>query len=264
MDRDRSLMSSSLAIGVAVGLVVALFGFTGSWSRLEHAVCEDRGQVADEFFFLPAVLVNSPYGGQGWGNGTIPAGFPAGPGYPDRGATLGIASPNGTASAAFFGVNLSFDRLANGTSWGVGPDSRCSEAFSVTPVYVRGHGIGGLTVPVPSNITQRGEATSMNFSSFTGQPGSPIWNNSFWSSNTANITTCASSRMDRNLTAPQLPIEIPFSYSGVHYRLQFTLPFVQSYHYIFPGNFGTWAVDNLSAPGGPGGGWAFDYLGPCV
>src|SRR5208282_1100525 len=264
MNHRRGLRPSSLATGVAAGLVVALLGFSGSWNPLEHPVCTDRGQVAVEYFYLPAVLVNSPYGGQGWGNGTIPAGYPAGPGYPNLRAALGIASPNGTASAPFFGVNLSFDRLANATSWGIGPDAHCSEPFSVTPLHVEGAGIAGLTVPVPNNITQRGEATSMNFSGFPGPPDSPVWNNSFWSANTGNLTTCSSSRVDRNVSAPQLPIVIPFSYAGIHYKLQYTLPFVQSYHYIFPGNFGTWAVDNLSAPGGPGGGWAFNYLGPCV
>jgi len=40
------------------------------------------------------------------------------------------------------------------------------------------------------------------------------------------------------------------------------LPFTEQYHYSFPANFGTWQVDNLSAPGGSGGGWAFSYS-PC-
>jgi len=39
--------------------------------------------------------------------------------------------------------------------------------------------------------------------------------------------------------------------------------YTATWSYWFPPDFGTWQIDNLSAPGGPGGGWAFNFVGHC-
>jgi hypothetical protein len=119
-------------------------------------------------------------------------------------------------------------------------------------------------IQVTSNLTDQGEATTVNFSGqFNGTPTVPIWNNGFTASNSPNLTTCDHAGATRNVTSYGLPLDIPVSIGGVHLVIPYVFPFTDTFQYSFPIN-GTWAVDNLSEPGGPGGGWAFDYLGPCV
>jgi hypothetical protein len=60
----------------------------------------------------------------------------------------------------------------------------------------------------------------------------------------------------------RLTVWFPVSLSDRTVQVPFIIPVTESYHYTFPANFGIWEVDNLSAPGGPGGGWAFSYE-PC-
>jgi hypothetical protein len=256
----------SAAAGVAVGLAVSLAGVSGSLSPFEHAVCVDRGQVSLGYYFLPAVLVNSPYGGRGWGNGTIAADYPGGPGYPsDRGA-YGGGSLNGTAEEIWFMVNLSILGFANATEWGLGQNHLCSRGFSVLPLppYI-GPGFGGWGITVVNNLTDSGEAGSANFSgNFAGSPQSPIWNNGFTAANAPSVSTCNnSSPVSRYVQVPGPTVLVPFTESRAHLQASYTLPFAEGFHYVFPPRFGTWAVDNLSAPGGPGGGWAFAYA-PCA
>ncbi|MGC2034334.1 MAG: hypothetical protein WA761_02675 [Thermoplasmata archaeon] len=59
-----------------------------------------------------------------------------------------------------------------------------------------------------------------------------------------------------------LPVKLLFTENEQNFSVPYVLPFTEQYTYTFPANFGTWQVDNLSAPGGPGGGWAFSYS-PC-
>ena len=266
MARHPRIAPTSTAIGVVLGIVVALMGLSGSWNPVEHALCADRGQVSLEYFLLPAVLVNSPYGGGGWGNGSMAASFPGSPGYPTYPGSYGGGSANGTVGETWFSVNLSIHKLVNETGIGLGPSRSCGQAFSVTPVPSNlGRGFGGWSVPVVSNLTDRGEATFANFSGyFSGNPLSPIWNNGFSSSNAPNVSTCSSGLpLNIYIRAPGPSVQVPFSESGNSLATTYTLPFAEDFHYLFPADFGTWAVDNLSSPGGPGGGWAFDYLGPC-
>jgi hypothetical protein len=257
----------SVVVGVAAGVVLALGGLSGSWNLLEHTICADQGQVSLEYFFLPALLVNSPYGGLAWGNGSMAASFPGGPGYPTYPGAYGGGSSNGTVGEVWFSVNLSIHGQANETEIGPGPSRDCTRPFSVFPVpaYL-GRGFGGWEIQVPSNLTDMGEATSANFSGlFEGNPLSPIWNNGFTSSNAPNVSTCTNSTpLNLLIQVPGPSVQIPFSESGNPLVTSYILPFTESFHYLFPPRFGIWAVDNLSTPGGPGGGWAFDYLGPCT
>jgi hypothetical protein len=57
-------------------------------------------------------------------------------------------------------------------------------------------------------------------------------------------------------------VEIPFPYDGSIRVVNATVTVTADFEYTFPSDSGVWGVDNLSAPGGPGGGWAFSYT-PC-
>ena len=76
------------------------------------------------------------------------------------------------------------------------------------------------------------------------------------------IDTCGQSTQYRNATSTHITIGIGFEYRGSWHVVDSVLMVPTHYFYIFPANVGSWAVDNLSAPGGPGGGWAFSYS-PC-
>ncbi len=213
---------------------------------------------------MPAILVNSPFRGVANGTGILAASFPGGPGYPTHGGDYGIGGPNGTANGAFFAVNLSIRNLANVSEWGPGQNAPCSLPLAVLPEPPPRGTSTGLTIPVPSNLTDQGEATTVNLSGlFIGSQNVPSWNNAFTWSNSPNVSTCGRAGETLNVSSYGLHVGFPVTLGGIHWIVPFVLPFKETYRYSFPSN-GTWAIDNLSEPGGPGGGWAFDYLGPCV
>ncbi len=214
--------------------------------------------------FLPAVLVNSPYAGEGWGNGTIPEGYPAGPGQPNHTAMLGGGAINGTMTAVFFSVGLTIEKYSNASFLGYGSNTPCSQPYQVIPHSEGADGPVGWPVAVPTNISDEGEATTVNLSaSFSGDPGTPTWANGFVTDNAPTISTCGASGRNVSVISEGLTLWISFALDRVNETVRYVLPFAESFHYYFPPNFGTWAIDNLSTPKGPGGGWAFDYLGSC-
>jgi len=111
-------------------------------------------------------------------------------------------------------------------------------------------------------MNDAGVPTWVNFTGFQGKPASPVFIDNFAVANRGNVSTCGTSAQNLLTFATSVAVRIPFSVGNQNYTLAYTIPFLLSYHYLFPGNFGTWQIDNLSAPGGPGGGWAFSYS-PC-
>ena len=103
----------------------------------------------------------------------------------------------------------------------------------------------------------------VNLTQFPGD-ASPYFSNGFYYANEQNISTCGRGTEGVNVTSSYLTVWVPFSYDGKNYTQPLILPYIQSFHYSFPGRVGNWQVDNLSAPGGPGGGWAFNYVGSCT
>lgn len=254
----RTLLVVVVATAILLGLTVPTLAL--GWAPMLHWKCTTGTKIGTEYAFLPEALVNSPYGGAA--NGT---GSPKQAGYPG-GLGGGTGSLNGTVGVAFFAVNLSLFTLVNVTAWGPGTNTRCSQPMVVIPSAPPGGGLvsAGAGVPVPSNQSDQDEATTVNVSGFAGSPVAPIWDNGFHSANEPSLSTCDASAVHTSVAAPGPQLLIPFNDSGVVREVPYTLPFWEHYTYFFPADFGSWAIDNLSSPGGPGGGWAFDFLGACA
>jgi hypothetical protein len=73
------------------------------------------------------------------------------------------------------------------------------------------------------------------------------------------VNTCGRSAQTLGLSSNQLTVGIPIVQGGRNITVPATVDIYTSYTYHFPANGGIWLIDNLSAPGGPGGGWAFSY-----
>jgi hypothetical protein len=120
-------------------------------------------------------------------------------------------------------------------------------------------------VKVQNNLSDQGEASSVLFTPYGGYASLPVlFNNGFTIANHVAISTCDTSAKSVPLpgNSATLKVRVQFTSNSLNRTAPMVLPFVESYDYFFPANFGSWQIDNLSAPGGPGGGWAFSYS-PC-
>jgi hypothetical protein len=247
------------AIVLVAGLVASTF--VGPWAPAAHWTCVDKTRIAAGVAFYPVVLVNSPFGGRGWANGSISQNFP---GF--GGVSESSFSWNGTSTGTFNDVNITIYRTASMLAPGPGFNTPCAGVLAAVPsqapflvTYA------GFTVEVPSNLTDQGESTSLPFTSYANYTNLPVmFNNSFTQSNLPSITTCGGPAQYEPVgtTSHTLSIRVQYMADGTTQTTLMVLPFAESYDYLFPADFGTWQIDNLSAPGGPGGGWAFSYS-PC-
>jgi hypothetical protein len=87
------------------------------------------------------------------------------------------------------------------------------------------------------------------------------YNNSFARA-TNFVSTCGTNPKSVTFSSDRIDIGIPFQLNGTNESVQVSVYPSMTFSYTFPADTGVWQVDNLSAPGGPGGGWAFSYL-PC-
>jgi hypothetical protein len=93
-------------------------------------------------------------------------------------------------------------------------------------------------------------------------PYAPLgYNNSYYSA-TSTISTCGVGEVVRSVRSNHVDLRLFFQLNGTSRRLLVPFETSTNYTYFFPANTGIWKVDNLSAPGGPGGGWAFSFT-PC-
>jgi len=244
-----------LGVAIVVLIVVlALPTWVGGWAPLAHWTCQRGSDVANETVQIPSLLLNSPYGGRVWGNVTFPLGFLP---FGLVGESTGDA--NGGADWAGFQSNITVSTVENQTVWGPGSNVRCSEPFSVSLSPI-GNPSLGITLLGAGNLSDQHEPTVL----FPGYVNTIYFLNGFEAANSENVSTCGGPTQSVPLvTSTSLTLWAHFVSDGHNSTAAFTVPIVDSqYHYWFPANFGTWQVDNLSAPGGPGGGWAFSYT-PC-
>jgi hypothetical protein len=157
---------------------------------------------------------------------------------------------------------LNVDRYQDATELGSGANTPCRAEYGVRAQFEGGLALG---LPVERNPNSTSPGTSQILS--TPTPGSVNLSFSlqFQSPNMPIVDTCGQSRpiwsapFSSNNTSFTFPIPI----EGHVVDFAMSLPFQQSFHYEFGPNSGFWAIQNLSAPGGPGGGWAFDLQQPC-
>ena len=263
--RRRRLWTLVLGAAVVGGLLLPSVLFA-PWAPVFHTDCVQGARLSEEYVLLPTVLVNSPFGGKAWGTTTFPANFP-GTGLSEPNS-LTVPATNGTTSVALMGDNLSVFRMELQTVPGPGPNTRCADSYRVVVDSPPIDSVAAWGIPNPTNQSNAGQATTLNLSArFWGSPAVPTFQNGFYSSNEPPISTCGiSSALVLNDTAPVtgMTLGVPAGLGGAPPTMNYTPPFSLSFSYVFPPNFGTWEVDNLAAPGGPGGGWAFNFVGTCA
>ena len=253
-----------VAVVVVVGLAVPTW--VGGWAPIAHWTCQPDSEVFTRIAWAPLSLANSPYGGFAFVNATVPSG-PFGSTTP--GLHVGGGEKNGTVWGGFWQVIAEVSPLQNQTVWGPGTNLRCAAPFTVRlltvgrPQVYTGEIFNWHGGPLfgPNSTSDSSEPTSYNLSS-SANGSSLYFSNGFYSANAQNVSTCGGRAQSIPVQSSQFTVWVPYSSSGKSTAIPFTIPSLQRFSYSFPANFGTWQVDNLSAPGGPGGGWAFSYS-PC-
>jgi hypothetical protein len=247
--RFRVLVTGTAITAVLIVLFVPTVA--GGWAPVLHWTCELNKQVATQGVQIPGLLLNSPYGGRSWANVTYPVGF-----LPDDLASEGTQESNGGAAWAGFESNLTVFSLANASVWGPGANSRCSQQFTVVLAPIGDPSVG-ITILGPGNMSDQREPTVLG----PNASNSISFFNGFLQSNLENVSTCGGAAQSLPLvSSTYLTLWAHFDVDGTNHTASFDLPIVEAqFHYWFPANFGIWQIDNLSASGGPGGGWSFSY-----
>jgi len=240
-----------LRAAVAIALIVVLSTpvVIVSFAHQSRSACEQGPAVAVLAHSLtPYLLLNSPYNGsaQGefrvWNNSAGGAGWWGEVDY----------AQNGVVTDQFRDLQ-----------WTVYQAVPSGAGVSCQGEYItesRDNGAGGINQYGPyTNDSSEPRWSGENGTSYARV----IFNNSF-SRTTQVVDTCDRGQERLGLESTHVSIVIPVNITGQGVQVPTTVSVFSNYTYTFPAEAGAWAVDNLSAPGGPGGGWAFSYLGPCT
>ena len=269
--RGRASAVSAMAGAVLAFVLVSTAMASPAPLPWEHYTCVRGSLVTTQYNWTPRAIVNSPFGG--WGNDSW--GYEVG----GRGQDL---SQNGEATMVFDMLEWNLSTVNRELVSGLGQSEACPmyevNPFPNLPPWQQSSGCFGCRILGPGNTTDASEATQFNVSLWggTGSAGatSVIFHNEFVTSNAPSVSTCGGPAQQHNLTIAGFTFQLPFRTS--HGELIFNESVTQEnvlsptlvgdyseqFGYWFPADCGTWQIDNLSAPGGPGGGWAFSYS-PC-
>ncbi len=251
----------------AVGIAVVLPTLLGGWAPLEHWSCADV-QLVDHAVdvLVPGVLVNSPY--LGYASGTVFAswtdpGFWTGP-PPSPGQSLGFSSTlrnvtNGSVGGLFYAVNVSVYHTVTVLVLGPGPTDRCLSPLRAEIQQPSHPGFVAVTLPTLANQSDAFEPTTLTPSASGVRFASPAayFHNGFGKAS-QNLDTCSGIGIGASVISNHETVLFNATWDGQSVLVPYTFHLTQQFIYHFPAG-GIWAVDNLSAPGGPGGGWAFSY-----
>lgn len=246
----RILLFAVLAAILLVASIAALpMIVPASWSVLTHVECAPGTTVATLDLWTPVVLVNSPFGGFGNGTGT----YPTSSGWWGMNFTV----VNGGAAATFelnaWSVGPSVPVLVAGP----GANAICSGYLGT---YQEGGGYTGAALLQPeSAMSDVGEDVSFSY----GDHASVLFNNGF-SEREFSVSTCLGGPVMLATRASSLLVQVPFMLNGANHTASARIQADFNYTYSFPGNFGTWWIDDLdTGANAPGGGWAFSFE-PCL
>jgi hypothetical protein len=241
--RLRVVVAVFLAALLATPVIIVEF------AHQSPSTCGEGPAVAVVSHTLtPYLLLNSPYNGSAQGQFKV---WNNSSGTPSWWGEIDYAQ-NGMVTDQFRDLQ-----------WTVYEAVSSGEGVSCKGVYVTGVRDNGAGV-----INQYGPYANDSLEpTWSGDNGTSydrvIFNNSF-SRTTQLVDTCGVGQKRLGLSSAHLSIVIPIDVNGQVVSIAATVSVFSNYTYAFPANAGSWAVDNLSAPGGPGGGWAFSYLGPCT
>lgn len=259
MSRPRWAVVGTV-ISVVLVLALLLPTLLASWAPVLRWTCQPQGTGAAYNIALPVELTNSPYGGSANGIGTIPEGYS---GSPDPGLTVQLGSPseNGTPTGSFIYELMTAVPTQSTLQWGYGPSDRCSSSVALSYAYL-GPTALGITL-APQNTSDQGQPHQLNFTEPYGNVPTAIFVNGFAAANEGAVSTCGQPARHETTASPGITVLAQFTLGGQNYSVTQFLPFLTTYTYSFPANFGTWQVDNLTAGASAwGGGLAFSYA-PC-
>ncbi len=233
-----------------------------------HWTCASSVVVQNETAWVPLGVLNSPFGGSANIDSSVPPSlFDSSPNDTPPGIVGNVS--NGSIGGGLWRVNITVSRLTSGLAWGPGLDSRCPQPYLATleTVYpshlYTGDFFGWAWGPQfgPNSTTDQGEPHQFNLSLVPGD-STVYFYNGFVAANHASVSTCGAGPQTLVTESASLTVFVPFRVGGVNLTQPVTLPIAERFSYSFPANVGIWQIDNLSAPGSPGGGWAFSYS-PC-
>lgn len=235
---------TALLVGILVG--GSIVGVT-LWPRgsTSGTGCRPSAVVANITDALtPLVVLNSPFN-------TTRADWSTQTSYLGNGTNFTFPAWNGSVWGFFNLDNWSIQIGAGSSQSG----TACTSTFFARVTSSKPQ----IGVPLGSYLNDSAEPTYFRLNGTSG----PVYYSNGFSRETFSVSTCGKGSLPRGLTSQYLVVTLPFTYRGVQHTVDATIVQETSFRYVFPGGAGSWAVDNLSAPGGPGGGWAFSYLGPC-
>jgi hypothetical protein len=243
-----SVAAVMIGAGVGVGLVAA-------WATVGAPTqCIPSEPITTLLTLTPVLIVNSPYGG--YANGTLTI-------YANT--STQTARVTETTGARNGSVTYLLDRV-NWTIWTTqrvgNPTGSCAGIFAYSEAPAGSVQIGLST---PENYTNDSQAPQFSgdggVDSATGGPYSVLYFNDSYSRFSWGIGTCSGLGGETAASSSYLSYRIPFEYLGSPHVASVTVNELTNYTYWIPpgGNF---YVDELSSPGGPGGGDSFTYL-PC-
>ena len=244
----RSAHLTAAVVGSALGaiLVGLPIGFHAPESQAAQSTCLKGPELASANPMLtPLLLVNSPYQGNSTGTVSI---------LNDTwNVTLG--SRNGSTWGYFehFGWSVFREESQPGSP------TNCSARLDVVHSDDETATIFSLVNGTTGNFSNDSEVPNVVSTSWTAAP--TTFADGFQRL-TETISTCGSGARVRHVTSHHIDIGLELHATGLPRVLNVTVNVTTWYVYTFPANTGVWEVDNLSAPGGPGGGWAFSYA-PC-
>lgn len=238
---------SRAIFAVAAGVLIAS-GLTVVALNVGTAECVPGPVVSSVNATLaPLLLLNAPYDGSA--NGTVPI-------------------ENGTHALTLFANNSGgvwgyFERMDWTIRQGTGLGRFAAYCDSIFfPTLTNDWSSDVIPLFNASGTAYINDSSEAHTVQISGTPGPVYFSNGF-SAPTGVVSTCGRGAVQENASSSYIQISVDFQEQGVSHVASLTLDVATNYQYFFPPNQGTWSVDNLSAPHGPGGGWAFSYS-PCA
>jgi hypothetical protein len=197
----------------------------------------------------PWIIVDTPFAGYAegqytWQNGSV---------------TNNLRFSDGE-NGSVFGY-FEFENWSIYTEQPSGGLARCSASFEAVAHDTGTSSINGNPLDTTVQFENDSAAPTSIGSNASGIP--VTYYDASFQSETFSVSTCGSGWTNLTTASDTSRFGLGFLAGGSWHILTETATISAQYFYHFPPNAGTWSVDNLSSPGGPGGGWAFSYLGPC-
>ncbi|HEV2317072.1 MAG TPA: hypothetical protein VGV89_05810 [Thermoplasmata archaeon] len=251
----RRWIAFPTAVGAILALLFVPLVLATPWAPVLHSACVHGSAVASSTEVAPGLLLNSPFGGAAWGNGTFD---------PHSGiSSTGSTADNGAALAVVGSLSFSLHRNHNTTVLGPGPDRHCTSPYYVgTEGPARGGTSATFGLLPAGSPSDRGESNTVASAVMLGQ-ASVHFSNGYLGGNAPLVDTCHTGPVSLEATSNRLTVLVDFVLNARDITVPIALPVTESFHYWFPGGFGIWSVDDLrSSAAGYGPGDAFDYV-PC-